>query len=337
MAVTLPLRMLPFTALQLHTRSVKTITYNPGDQTLSLQAGANWGEIYAALAPLGRIAVGGHAQSVCAAGCLLGGCHGILARTYGLGMDQIVSLRCGPPHAPMHACISLHGHAHHQTTAGCRKRTCPVHRHSSHPTAAPRCMHASCACGAARRLALYNGSIVTASAAGEHAELFNALLGAGHSSYGVVLSFVLRTYPAPPAVSEFVASFNLAEGLDDLGPTGSIANALYSAAWLAAIPPEFSFDALVLYGYARVSFKYVGDDYDNALRWLRANVLRRAGLVPESLDTTNYTTVAAWAEATYEVRARVRACGTCSLCRPTTTSLRCCGVPGIACVSAPSA
>ncbi len=45
------------------------------------------------MAEYGRVYVGGQAATVCPAGCLAGGCHGLLSRQYGLGADNIESFK----------------------------------------------------------------------------------------------------------------------------------------------------------------------------------------------------------------------------------------------------
>ncbi|KXZ55789.1 hypothetical protein GPECTOR_2g1339 [Gonium pectorale] len=75
------------------TKNLSAVAYDPAKETVTFGAGANHGIVYAALAPLGRVYIGGQAKTVCPAGCLSGGCHGLLTRQHGLGADNVLSIR----------------------------------------------------------------------------------------------------------------------------------------------------------------------------------------------------------------------------------------------------
>ncbi len=51
------------------------------------------------------------------------------------------------------------------------------------------------------RIVLYNGTLVVANASNAYSDLFNALLGGGAGSFGVVTGFTVKTYPEPKFVS----------------------------------------------------------------------------------------------------------------------------------------
>lgn len=85
----------------------------------------------------------------------MGGCHGMLSRKHGLGLDNVLAMR----------------------------------------------------------VMLYNGTVVTASNSSSHASLFHALLGSGHSTYGVVTAITLRAYPAPTYVTAVSSSWVMPKSL----------------------------------------------------------------------------------------------------------------------------
>lgn len=62
--------------------------------SVTIAAGAQWGEVYAFAHEHGYMVVGGDANSVGAAGGWpLGGGHSYLSPTYGLGVDNILEVR----------------------------------------------------------------------------------------------------------------------------------------------------------------------------------------------------------------------------------------------------
>ncbi|GIL88580.1 hypothetical protein Vretimale_15300 [Volvox reticuliferus] len=67
--------------------------YDDKTQAISFGSGAMHADIYSALVPYNRVYVGGQSKTVCPAGCLAGGCHGLLSRQYGLGIDSILEIR----------------------------------------------------------------------------------------------------------------------------------------------------------------------------------------------------------------------------------------------------
>lgn len=75
------------------TERLNWVSYQPTTQTVSFGSGANHADIYSALVPHKRVYVGGQSKTVCPAGCLAGGCHGLLSRQYGLGIDSIEEIR----------------------------------------------------------------------------------------------------------------------------------------------------------------------------------------------------------------------------------------------------
>ncbi|EFJ53169.1 hypothetical protein VOLCADRAFT_102791 [Volvox carteri f. nagariensis] len=75
------------------TERLNWTSYDASSQTISFGAGANHEIVYTALVPHNRMYVGGQSKTVCPAGCLAGGCHGLLSRQYGLGIDSILEIR----------------------------------------------------------------------------------------------------------------------------------------------------------------------------------------------------------------------------------------------------
>ncbi|GLI66351.1 hypothetical protein VaNZ11_010134 [Volvox africanus] len=69
------------------------VEYNPDDETVMFMSGATHEDVYSALAGVDRIFVGALSKSVCPAGCLAGGCHGLFSRRYGLGVESILEIR----------------------------------------------------------------------------------------------------------------------------------------------------------------------------------------------------------------------------------------------------
>ncbi|KIJ13627.1 hypothetical protein PAXINDRAFT_80811 [Paxillus involutus ATCC 200175] len=86
------------------THNMKNITFNPAfvpqgapanetDDVVTLGAGVQWGEAYAAVDQNGRMIVGGSVGSIGAAGgWLAGGGHSALSPTYGLGVDNAIEI-----------------------------------------------------------------------------------------------------------------------------------------------------------------------------------------------------------------------------------------------------
>ena len=77
-------------------RLLSTIELLPDGQTLRVQAGAKWAEIYSAVRALTGdtlLPVGGGCPTVGASGFLLGGGWSFLSRSYGLGCDNVVAAR----------------------------------------------------------------------------------------------------------------------------------------------------------------------------------------------------------------------------------------------------
>jgi hypothetical protein len=71
------------------------ITVRPGDAVIG--AGANLGDVYAALAEHGVTISGGTCPSVGVSGLTLGGGHGLLSRAYGLSCDNLLeAIRSSP-------------------------------------------------------------------------------------------------------------------------------------------------------------------------------------------------------------------------------------------------
>ncbi|GFR43438.1 hypothetical protein Agub_g4520 [Astrephomene gubernaculifera] len=75
------------------TDKLKSISYDATAKTITFGSGNMHGDIYSFLAPKGRVYVGGQSKTVCPAGCLAGGCHGLLSRQYGLGSDNIIEIQ----------------------------------------------------------------------------------------------------------------------------------------------------------------------------------------------------------------------------------------------------
>ncbi|EFJ52824.1 hypothetical protein VOLCADRAFT_45801, partial [Volvox carteri f. nagariensis] len=69
------------------------VEYNPDDETVTFGAGATQEMVYAVVADVNRVFVGGLSTSICPAGCLAGGCYGPLSRLRGLGIDNILQIR----------------------------------------------------------------------------------------------------------------------------------------------------------------------------------------------------------------------------------------------------
>ncbi|GIM11843.1 hypothetical protein Vretimale_15301 [Volvox reticuliferus] len=69
------------------------VEYNPDDETVMFMSGATHEDVYSALADANRVFVGAPSKSVCPAGCLAGGCHGLFSRQYGLGIESILEIR----------------------------------------------------------------------------------------------------------------------------------------------------------------------------------------------------------------------------------------------------
>ncbi|GIL63152.1 hypothetical protein Vafri_17269 [Volvox africanus] len=67
--------------------------YDDKTQAISFGSGAMHADIYSALVPYNRVYIGGQSKTVCPAGCLAGGCHGLMSRQYGLGIDSILEIR----------------------------------------------------------------------------------------------------------------------------------------------------------------------------------------------------------------------------------------------------
>ncbi|GLI63111.1 hypothetical protein VaNZ11_006016 [Volvox africanus] len=80
-------------AMIIKTSRLNNVSYASEAQTVTFSAGATHADIYSALAPYGRLYVGAQSKGVCAAGCLAGGCHSVLSRQYGLGIDSILKIR----------------------------------------------------------------------------------------------------------------------------------------------------------------------------------------------------------------------------------------------------
>lgn len=58
-------------------------------------------------------------------------------------------------------------------------------------------------------MVLYSGKVVTVTASNQYSDLFHAMLGAGHSTFGVITRITVKTYPAPPTITNFFARYDL--------------------------------------------------------------------------------------------------------------------------------
>ncbi|KAI1079798.1 hypothetical protein F5B20DRAFT_542436 [Whalleya microplaca] len=68
---------------------MNTVSYDEATKVATMQAGANWGQVYEKLAPYGVAAVGGRATQVGVTGFLLGGGNSFYTARHGLACDSV--------------------------------------------------------------------------------------------------------------------------------------------------------------------------------------------------------------------------------------------------------
>ncbi|KAL4792633.1 hypothetical protein BDV19DRAFT_400448 [Aspergillus venezuelensis] len=66
------------------------MVYNPDSETLDIMAGANWGQVYQYLKPMGVAVTGGRSDTVGVGGLIIGGGMSYFAPRYGLACDNVL-------------------------------------------------------------------------------------------------------------------------------------------------------------------------------------------------------------------------------------------------------
>eukprot|EP00197_Chlamydomonas_leiostraca_P003027 CAMPEP_0202867086 /NCGR_PEP_ID=MMETSP1391-20130828/8657_1 /ASSEMBLY_ACC=CAM_ASM_000867 /TAXON_ID=1034604 /ORGANISM="Chlamydomonas leiostraca, Strain SAG 11-49" /LENGTH=588 /DNA_ID=CAMNT_0049547091 /DNA_START=115 /DNA_END=1882 /DNA_ORIENTATION=+ len=231
--------------LQINMVALSSVTYDATAQTVTVGGGATWGQVYGLLKPLGRIAVGPNYRTVCVSGCTLGGCHSPVSRQFGLGIDNVASLR----------------------------------------------------------LALYNGTIVVASPT-TRPWLFNALLGSGANSFGVVVSMVLKTHAAPPKLVRWAFSLPVAPPANATDKTSFTTNMLFNRTWVKAIPATFT--AYLTAGAGRIAGEWLYHGVDPEGEGM--DFMRPLMALPgyENRGVTNFTSVGDYADAGFNPAAWIQ-------------------------------
>lgn len=128
-----------------------------------IQAGVRFGQLRKLLGTQGLGAVMGACPTVSIAGFTLGGGWGALSKLHGLGCDNVLSYTVVIPGVP-------------------GSDTWGGSRHKAHQR---------------RKWALESAQLVVANTTGPYSDLFFALRGAGHSSFGIMTSLTYRVFPLP--------------------------------------------------------------------------------------------------------------------------------------------
>jgi hypothetical protein len=165
---------------------LKEIQVDVGQNVSRFQAGVVWGEVNDALGPQGIACITGLCPVVGVAGFTLGGGWGALSKLHGLGSDNVLSYNVAIPGA--------------QGGLLDEKRKRKNNKKNG---------------------ALAGAELVVADATGPYSDLFFALRGAGHSSFGIVTSMTYKNFYLP-TVAVAQVTFNDLEANSLLG-----AQALY--------------------------------------------------------------------------------------------------------------
>lgn len=258
-------------SLNINTRLLNDVFFDVRQNKTFFGAGATFGDIIKpAVLKHGRAVVSGHDLTVGPGGCLLGGCHGALARLHGLGADNVQSV----------VLVTPTGQLVKASSRG-------VHQMNTLPNG---------------DLDFKEGKQITSDTS-----LFWALRGGGGGTLGLVVQFGMQLVPAPTAVQTVTVTWLLydsqgkqirdifdafvfnASFWQALGPTW--------AAWSVGSVPRncsapqgiSSGTASSCAGQAALSFVYVGNDplAVDKTPGIRAILNYRA---PWVSDMTYYTT-----------------------------------------------
>lgn len=230
--------------IQLNTQRMANVTYDPQTTHITVQSGANFSTIYGFLEPLQRAAVGGQSMTVCLAGYVMGGGHSNLTPLYGLGVDNVISMR----------------------------------------------------------VVLYNGTVITTSQK-LHSDLFNAILGSGANTYGVVLSIVYKTYPASPYILKITGFWStpLTYG------TPSVLDLAYNLTWYNNKPNNLVAPYVTVattsegnktYGITDISFVITAPPYDVAMDYIKP-FYSQPSFFKQSYKVENYSSLLQYAISIY--------------------------------------
>lgn len=219
-------------------------------------------------------------------------------------IDESISFGAGANHGEIYAFNNLHGRV---TVGGQFKTVCPA-----------GCLTGGCHGPLSRlyglgidqvqgiRFALFNGTILNL-APNRSADLFNALLGAGASSFGVAISFRVKSYPKPPVVVQVGATFTVLHPEAHGNPDSELPNLLstyfFNVTWWSSLP-------LGLAGYfstsqtgegthiATIEWVYSGDE-PSELEPAIEPVLTSPFVMPGTVSINYFESLAGYSEAAY--------------------------------------
>ena len=158
-------------SIHLDLSKMNSISYDKASETVTLGPGANFDGLYSLCESESILAVGGMCGTVGPVGFSLGGGHGPLIRSYGLGVDQIVSLT-----------VVLASGEVVLLNAPLLSKT---------------------------ERALRNGDILSIPPHPLVSNLWYALRGGGGGTFAVVSSITVRSHPSPPQLVSLACSWPL--------------------------------------------------------------------------------------------------------------------------------